>query len=350
MKPRRILVTGAAGFAGNAFVRLLLEGDPDVEALTYDALTYAGHRVNLEGLPGASRHTFVHGDVADREAVATAFATFEPDALVHFAAETHVDRSIRDPGPFLRTNVTGTQILLEAAREAGIRMVQVSTDEVYGALAGGVSASPDAPLAPRNPYAATKAAGDLLALAAWHTHGQDVLVTRCTNNYGPRQIPEKLIPLMVLRARSGASLPIYGDGLQVRDWIHVRDHAAGVLAALHRGVAGQTYHFAGGAPRTNLQIVRALLDALALPHDRIAHVVDRPGHDRRYALDDATTREALDWAPAIPLEEGLAATVAWYEGHGAWCRAASGPELETFLKANYAGREGDVPPPTVSNP
>lgn len=338
MAHQRVLVTGAAGFIGNAFLRRLLETDADVQAMTLDALTYAGHRENLEDLPGAARHVFRQGDVASAEDVAAAFAAFQPDAVVHLAAETHVDRSILDPAPFMRTNVHGTQVLLDACRAAGIRMVLVSTDEVYGDREDGTAATPDSPLRPSNPYAATKAAGDLLALAAHRTHGQDVLVTRCTNNFGPRQTPEKLIPLMTLRAQAGESLPIYGDGLQIRDWLHADDHADGLLAALARGAPGRIYQFAGGRGRTNLAIVQAILALAGGAPTQIEHVSDRPGHDRYYALDDAATRAELDWAPTRDFAPALEATVAWYLANPAWCRAVAGEGLRTFLEANYEAR------------
>ncbi len=337
--PRRVLVTGAAGFIGSAFLRQLLSAWPDVQAMTFDALTYAGHRENLEDLPGAERHTFRQGDVAEGEDVARAFADFAPEAVVHLAAETHVDRSILDPAPFLRTNVHGTQVLLDACRTAGLRLVLVSTDEVYGDRSDGVPATPTTALRPSNTYAATKAAGDLLALAAWRTHGQDVVITRCTNNYGPRQLPEKLIPLMSLRARAGEPLPIYGDGLQVRDWLHVDDHAAGLLAALARGEAGRVYHFAANRGRTNLEVVQAICAAAGADERLIEHVEDRPGHDRLYTLDDDATRRDLDWAPRRAFKAGIGETVAWYLENPAWCRAVAGEGLTTFLEANYRDRQ-----------
>ncbi len=335
---QRILVTGAAGFIGNAFLRRVLSKRPDASVCTFDALTYAGHEENLEDLPGAERHTFIQGDVADAAAVRKAIASFAPDAVVNFAAETHVDRSILDAEPFLRTNVFGTQVLLEACRAADIRLICISTDEVYGSLEAPLEADTDCALAPRNPYAATKAAGDLLAQAAFITHGQDVIITRSTNNYGPRQTPEKLVPLMILRARAGASLPVYGDGTHVRDWLHVDDHSDGILAALERGKAGALYHFSGSNEQSTLGIVRAVLDAVGPTGARIEHVRDRPGHDRRYQLDVSTTHAALGWAPIVPFAAGLASAVAWYLDNDAWSRATAGEDLRTFLEANYAGR------------
>ncbi len=241
----RILVTGGAGFIGSAYVRHVLAADAGAQVLTYDLLTYAGHLANLEGLSDPDRHEFRQGDIANPDGVAAAFAGFRPTVVANFAAESHVDQSLLDPARFVRTNVMGTQVLLDACREAGVRMVHVSTDEVYGSLPEPEAAVPQSPLRPTSPYAASKAAADLLALAAARSHGQDVVVTRCTNNYGPRQLPEKLVPLMVLRALAGEDLPVYGDGRQVRDWIHVTDHAAGVHRALERGQGGRVYHFAG---------------------------------------------------------------------------------------------------------
>jgi dTDP-glucose 4,6-dehydratase len=334
-----VLVTGAAGFIGSAFVRRLLAGDGPPEVLGFDALTYAGHEENLRDMPHGERHRLWRGDVAEAADLEAAFAAFRPDAVVHFAAETHVDRSILDPEPFVRTNVLGTQVLLGACRRAGVRLVAVSTDEVYGDLPPGQAARPGDALRPNNVYAATKAAGDMLVQAAWHTHGQDVLLTRSTNTYGPRQVPEKLVPLMILRAQAGETLPVYGDGLQVRDWLHADDHAEGVRAALALGRAGAVYHFAGAQARANLEVVRAVAQSLGADEERIVHVGDRPGHDRRYALDDRGSREELGWAPRIGFEEGLAATVRWYRGNAAWCRAVAGPRLRAFLEANYGARE-----------
>jgi dTDP-glucose 4,6-dehydratase len=338
MTLQRLFVTGSAGFIGSGFVRHLLATQPNTQVLSFDALTYAGHRENLEDLPDPERHTFVEGDITDAQAVTRAMEDFEPDALVNIAAETHVDRSILDPLPFARTNVLGTQVLLSAAREAGIRMLQVSTDEVYGSLVPPEQATVDHPLRPSNPYAASKVAGDLLVQAAYRTHGQDVLITRCTNNFGPRQSPEKLIPLMILKARAGQPLPVYGDGLQIRDWLHVRDHAAGLGAVLARGVAGDIYHLSGDGGRTNLEVVRTLIGLVGGSESQIQHVRDRPGHDRRYALDDSTTRSMLDWSPTVGFEEGLRETVAWYLEHADWCRRVAGADLRAFLDANYEGR------------
>ena len=334
----RILVTGSAGFIGSAFVRCLLNAEPETQVCSYDLLTYAGHEENLQDLPGADRHTFVKGDIADAEAVAQVIADFQPTALVNIAAETHVDRSIVDPMPFAHTNVMGAQILLSATREAGIRMLHVSTDEVYGSLEPPDAATPEYPLRPSNPYAASKVSGDLLVQAAWRTHDQDVLITRCTNNYGPRQTPEKLIPVMLLRAQAGEPLPVYGDGAQIREWVHVDDHARGLLATLRHGKTGGLYHFAGGTSLSNLEIVRRICDLVGASHDLITHVEDRPGHDRRYALDDSATREELGWAPETAFEDGLAATVAWYREHPAWCEAVAGEDLRAFLDTNYEGR------------
>jgi dTDP-glucose 4,6-dehydratase len=333
----RVLVTGGAGFVGSALVRRLLERHAQARVVTYDLLTYAGHLANLEGLPD-ERHAFVRGDVADPAAVAEAFRAHRPTAVVNVAAETHVDRSLEDAQRFVRTNVLGTQVVLDAAHAARVPMVHVSTDEVYGSIAEPSRAGPDAPLAPTSPYAASKAAGDLLARAAVRGRRQDVRVTRCTNNYGPRQMPEKLVPLMVLRARRGERLPVYGDGLQVRDWIHVDDHADGLIAALVAGRAGAVYHFAGGAPRRNLDVVREICRAVGAAESLVAHVEDRPDHDRRYALDDAATRSELRWSPRVRFEEGLAATVRWYGENEAWCRAVASADHDAFLERNYAER------------
>ena len=316
---KRILVTGGCGFIGANFVRFQLETYPDVAITNLDALTYAGNPDNLAGLEAEPRYRFVLGDVADRSFVFDLLAEGF-DAVVHFAAESHVDRSIDDATPFLRTNVVGTQCLLDAARAAGTpRFVHVSTDEVYGTLA------PDdppfterTPLAPNSPYAASKAGADLLVRAAHHTHGMDIVITRCSNNYGPYQFPEKLIPLFITNALADRPLPVYGDGRQVRDWIHVSDHCRGVDAALRRGRPGAVYNFGGRCERFNLDVTRAVLALTGKPETLIRHVTDRPGHDRRYAVDCSLAEAELGWRPLVPFETGLAETVAWYRDHPEW--------------------------------
>jgi dTDP-glucose 4,6-dehydratase len=316
---KRILVTGGCGFIGANFIRLELEAYPDFEITNLDALTYAGNPDNLAGLDDEPRYRFVQGDIADRplvmELVAEGF-----DAVVNFAAESHVDRSIDDAMPFLRTNVVGTQCLLDAARAADTpRYVQVSTDEVYGTLRpNDPPFTEKTPLAPNSPYAASKAGADLLVRAAHHTHGMDTVITRCSNNYGPYQFPEKLIPLFITNALADIPLPVYGDGRQVRDWIHVTDHCRGIDAVLRRGRPGVVYNFGGRSERFNLDVTRAVLKLTGKPESLICHVTDRPGHDRRYAVDCSRAEAELGWRPTVVFEEGLAATVDWYRTHTDW--------------------------------
>lgn len=323
----KCLVTGGAGFIGSNFVRLLLEMRPDAEVVNLDALTYAGHRESLAEVEGDARYRFVHGDICDDALVRGEMRGV--DLVFHLAAESHVDRSIVHDAPFLRTNVLGTGVLLAAALEAGVkRFMQVSTDEVYGELpwrdpaderADAPRFREDSPIAPRSPYSASKAAGDHLAFAYYATHGLDVVITRCSNNYGPYQLPEKLIPLMITRALAGERLPVYGDGLYVRDWIHVHDHSRGLLAAAERGRPGRVYNLGADAERTNLSLVHEVLDLLGKPRSLVEHVRDRPGHDRRYAIDAARARAELGWAPEVSLAQGLRETVTWYLDHADWC-------------------------------
>ncbi len=340
----KVVVTGGAGFIGSNLVRRILRERDGWEVTCLDLLTYAGNLENLREVEDDPGYTFLHGDVCDPEVVRRALDG--ADAVLHLAAESHVDRSILSAAPFVRTNVVGTEVLLAAALELGVgRFVHVSTDEVYGELPW---RDPDAPgprerfteatpLDPRSPYSATKAASDHLALAYHRTHGLDVVVTRCSNNYGPYQLPEKLIPLMITNALEGLPLPVYGDGLNVRDWIHVEDHCAGLLAALEQGRAGRVYNFGGDAERTNLQVVRGLLRAMEKPESLVTFVKDRPGHDRRYAVDSGRARDELGWSPAKGFEEGLAHTVAWYEGHEAWWRSARSGEYRSYYQRQYGG-------------
>jgi dTDP-glucose 4,6-dehydratase len=323
----KYLVTGGAGFIGSNFVRLLLAERPEAEVINLDALTYAGHLASLADVLDDSRHHFVHGDICDGEAVRAAMAG--ADVVFHLAAESHVDRSILEDAPFVRTNVLGTATLLAAALAEGVsRFVHVSTDEVYGELpwrdpADGDPTAPrfteDTPVAPRSPYSASKAASDHLALAYHTTHGMDVVVTRCSNNYGPYQYPEKLLPVMITKALENEPLPVYGDGLYVRDWIHVSDHCRGLLAAAEKGRAGRVYNFGGDSERTNLSVVRELLEIVGRPESLIRHVTDRKGHDRRYAIDASRAKDELGWQPQTDFGEGLRSTVDWYVANAVWC-------------------------------
>jgi dTDP-glucose 4,6-dehydratase len=317
---KRMLVTGGCGFIGANFVRYELETDAALEITNLDALTYAGNLDNLAGIEANQRYRFVEGDVADRQLVMELVSEAGFDAIVHFAAESHVDRSISDATPFLRTNVIGTQCLLDAARAAKVaRFVQVSTDEVYGTLQpDDPPFSETTPLAPNSPYAASKAGADLLVRAAYHTFGLGTVITRCSNNYGPYQFPEKLIPLFITNAVAGIPVPVYGDGRQVRDWIHVLDHCCGVDLALRRGRAGEVYNLGGKSERYNLDVTRAILKLCGKSDGLIQYVTDRPGHDRRYAINCAKAESELHWHPTVAFESGLATTVAWYRDHPAW--------------------------------
>ena len=314
-----LLVTGGAGFIGSAFVRRRRAHHPDEPVVVLDALTYAGSRDNLAGV---DVH-FVHGDVCDGELVARVLADHGVDRVVHLAAESHVDRSILGPDAFVRTNVLGTATMLRAAREAGVaRFLHVSTDEVYGELAPDEAPWTEAaPLAPRSPYAASKAAADHLVQAFHATYDLPTLITRCTNNYGPRQHPEKLIPLCTLAALDGRPLPLYGDGRQVRDWIHVDDHCDALELVLDSGEPGAVYHVAGNDPRENVAIARGILAATDRPETQLTYVTDRLGHDRRYALDASKIARELGFTPTRRLGTALAETVAWYRDHRAWCDA-----------------------------
>jgi dTDP-glucose 4,6-dehydratase len=342
-----LLITGGAGFIGSNLVHHALEHTTHRLAIV-DKLTYAGSLLNLEGALADRRVTFLQADIADRDAMTRVFADVRPAAVLNLAAETHVDRSIDGPRPFIDTNIVGTFVLLEAARQFvdglpdaardSFRFLHVSTDEVYGTLGATGLFSEETPYAPNSPYAASKAAADHLVRAYFHTYRLPVLLTNCSNNYGPRQFPEKLIPLVVLNAVDGRPLPIYGDGGNVRDWLHVDDHCAGILEVLRRGRVGDKYNIGGGSERSNLQVVDLICDALdercppasnaSLARRHLASyralktfVSDRPGHDRRYAIDASKIHRDLDWAPRHTFEDGLRATVGWYLDHRDWCEA-----------------------------
>jgi dTDP-glucose 4,6-dehydratase len=325
------------GFIGSAFVRLMLGERTDLAITVLDAMTYAANPTNVAAVAGDPRYRFVRGDIADAATVDEAVGD-GVDAIVNFAAETHVDRSILDPEAFIRTDVMGTHVLLEAVRRHGVaRFLQVSTDEVYGHVASGASTEDD-PIRPRSPYAASKAGGDLQVLAYHTTYGAPALITRGSNTYGPHQYPEKLIPLFVTNLLDDETVPVYGDGLQVRDWLHVDDHARGIAHVLEHGELGSIYNLGGGNSRTNLEITQRLLDLTGRTFETsVRHVADREGHDRRYALD-AVKAKRLGWSPRVGFEEGLAETVAWYRENEAWWRPIKSGEFRAYYERQYAHR------------
>ncbi|MBF0507912.1 MAG: dTDP-glucose 4,6-dehydratase [Deltaproteobacteria bacterium] len=344
----KLLVTGGCGFIGANFIRYVLNKYADYQVVNLDKLTYAGNLENLAGLEEESggRYSFVRGDIRDAALVAELLGR-EIDVVVNFAAESHVDRSIEDASVFVRTNVEGTQVLLEAARKSRVGLyVQISTDEVYGSLGPSGAFSEKTPLDPRSPYSASKAAADLLVLAYAHTYGLPVLITRCSNNYGPFQFPEKLIPLMLTNALEGLPLPVYGDGLNVRDWIYVGDHCRGVDLIIHQGTKGEVYNLGGASELTNLDLVGALLRELAIQKGHqpgcydglIKFVTDRLGHDRRYAMDFTKIQTELGWTPGYTLAQGMKETVAWYLQNEAWWRRIKTGEYLDYYQRMYAGR------------
>jgi dTDP-glucose 4,6-dehydratase len=337
----KLLVTGGAGFIGSAFVRLTLVDQPSTRIVNLDKLTYAGNLANLEPVADNPRYRFVHGDICNEALVNSLLAEEKPDAIVHFAAESHVDRSIPSAAPAFETNLRGTFTLLEAARANRIgRFVHVSTDEVYGSLEAPTEADEGFPLNPSSPYSASKAGSDLLARSYFVTYRQPVVITRASNNYGPYQFPEKLIPLMISNALEARPLPIYGDGMQVRDWLYVDDHCRGIRAVLEKGREGEIYNIGGNCSLPNLSVVRKILAAAGAHESLMKTVEDRPGHDRRYALSSAKLMRETDWAPQVEFEAGLARTVAWYKDNAAWVRAVKSGEYLTYYARNYENREG----------
>lgn len=333
---RRILVTGGAGFIGSNFIHYWLK-EREGEVINLDLLTYAGNLENLADVADHPRYRFVRGDIADRGLVEGLLDGVE--AVVNFAAESHVDRSIHDAGAFIRSNVAGTQVLLDAAKSRGVgRFLQISTDEVYGSLGPEGAFTEETPLAPNSPYSASKAAADLLVRAYHHTYGLDAVITRCSNNYGPYQFPEKLIPLMVTNVLEGKELPVYGDGLNVRDWIHVVDHCRAIDAVLHRGKAGEVYNVGAGEEHANLELVKAILRLLGRPESLIRFVADRPGHDRRYAIDSTKIQRELGWRPKVGFAEGMASTVEWYVKHRNWWEKIKSGAYRDYYERMYENR------------
>lgn len=339
----KVLVTGGAGFIGSNFIRNFLATHPGYQVINLDALSYAGNLENLKGVEDLPNYRFVRGDICDRGPL----HEIEFDAIIHFAAESHVDRSILDASPFLQTNVIGTQNLLDAARKRGCRMLHVSTDEVYGSIEKGLFTE-ESPLMPNSPYAASKASSDLLARASHETYGLDVVITRCSNNYGPYQFPEKLMPLVIANALGGRAVPVYGDGMNVRDWIYVADHCRAVDIVFHKGRSGEVYNIGGNNEQKNIDIVRKLLGTVARKSGSseegllklISFVKDRPGHDRRYAIDPSKMEREFGWRPETGFDEGIEKTVEWYlANRGWWDRIITG-EYRTYYEMQYGKRTG----------
>jgi dTDP-glucose 4,6-dehydratase len=337
----RIFITGGAGFIGSAFTRLLLATNSSCEVTNFDALTYAGNMDNLEGLDPA-RHHFVHGNIVDSDAVLAALGD-NTDAIVNFAAESHVDRSIAEAADFLRTNIIGTQVLLDAARARGVkRFIQISTDEVMGSLPEQEDAffTEDSAFAPNSPYAASKAAAEHLVRAAHRTFGLDTVTTRCGNNYGPRQFPEKLLPLAISNALTDQAIPVYGDGQNVRDWIYVEDHCRAIILAMDKGKPGSVYNIGAKNERRNIDVVESLLDKLGKPRSLIRFVKDRPGHDRRYAINSSLVESELGWQPLETWESGLQKTIDWYRDNSTWLERARSGSYRDYYRTQYGAEIG----------
>ncbi|MBM4350924.1 MAG: dTDP-glucose 4,6-dehydratase [Deltaproteobacteria bacterium] len=337
----RLLVTGGCGFIGSNFVRYYLKNYPEVSIINVDKLTYAGNLENLSDLSHFSRYHFIRGDIADAARMEELIRK-GVDAIVNFAAESHVDRSIENPGAFMRTNIFGTFALLEAIRKVSpgqkIRFLHISTDEVYGSLGETGAFTEETPLAPNSPYSASKTAADLMVRAYCHTYGLPAVITRCSNNYGPYQFPEKLVPLMVSNAMEDKELPMYGDGMYIRDWIYVEDHCRALDRVLQQGKEGEVYNIGGGSERTNLYVAKSILDRLGKPHSLIRFVVDRPGHDRRYAIDFSKIERELGWTPTVSFEEGIDQTVEWYQTHREWWKKIKTGEYLDYYKRMYQDR------------
>jgi dTDP-glucose 4,6-dehydratase len=334
-----LLVTGGAGFIGSNFVRYMLEKYPNYKVVNYDLLTYAGNLENLKDVENHPNYTFVKGDINNRELVDYLVKTHKIDVIVNFAAESHVDRSITDPDIFVKTNVLGTQALLDVAKANNIKKyVQISTDEVYGTLGETGYFTEETPLAPNSPYSASKAGGDLLVRAYHETYGLNVNITRCSNNYGPYHFPEKLIPLMITNALEGKELPIYGDGQNIRDWLHVKDHCAAIDLVIHKGRPGEVYNIGGHNERTNNEIVYLIVEKLGVSNDLIKYVADRPGHDHRYAIDPTKIMTELGWKPQYTFDNGIVETIQWYIDNQKWWKNIKSGEYLNYYQKQYGDR------------
>ncbi|NNU91009.1 dTDP-glucose 4,6-dehydratase [Anoxybacillus sp. CHMUD] len=334
-----VLVTGGAGFIGSNFVRYMLQKYPRYKIVNYDLLTYAGNLENLQDIQKNERYIFVKGDIGNYQLVDYVVKTYAINVIVNFAAESHVDRSISDPAAFVKTNVLGTQVLLDVARANSIeKYVQISTDEVYGSLGETGYFTEETPLAPNSPYSASKASADLLVRAYHETYGLNVNITRCSNNYGPYQFPEKLIPLMITNALEGKELPIYGDGRHVRDWLHVVDHCEAIDLVIHKGKAGEVYNIGGHNERTNNEIVHLIVEKLGVCQSLIKYVPDRPGHDRRYAIDATKMMTELGWKPQYTFDKGIEETIQWYMDHSHWWKRMKSGEYMEYYKKQYGER------------
>ncbi len=346
---KNILVTGGAGFIGSNFVKLVLEKG-EYRVVNLDALTYAGNLENLEDIEGHENYTFIKGDICDRQMLDKIFTEYEIEEVVHFAAESHVDRSIEDPEIFLKTNIMGTQALLDTAKKhwklypqdkydrsykSGVKYLQVSTDEVYGALGQTGLFTEKTPLAPNSPYSASKASADMLVRAYYETFGLPVNTTRCSNNYGPYQFPEKLIPLMIHNCKKDKKLPVYGDGMQIRDWLHVKDHCTAILTVLEKGKLGEVYNIGGNNEKANIEIVKLIIKELGKTEDLIEYVKDRPGHDRRYAIDNTKISTELGWNPSYTFEQGIAETIQWYLRSESWLEKVVSGEYQKYYDKMY---------------
>lgn len=337
----RLLVTGGCGFIGSNFIRYYLKNYPEVSIINVDKLTYAGNLENLSDLSHSPRYHFIRGDIADAPRMEELIRK-GVDAVVNFAAESHVDRSIEDPSAFMKTNIFGTFVLLEALKKASqkekIRFLHISTDEVYGSLGETGAFTEETPLAPNSPYSASKTAADMMVRSYFHTYGLSVLTTRCSNNYGPYQFPEKLIPLMISNALEDKELPMYGDGLNIRDWIYVEDHCRALDKVLQEGKPGEVYNIGGQSERTNLHVAKTILDRLGKPYSMIRFVADRPGHDRRYAIDFSKIKRELGWMPTVSFEEGIDRTIEWYQTHREWWKKIKTGEYLDYYRRMYQDR------------